>query len=427
MRFASLPTLLWLLLMALPVVAQQPTAPRVTYVLLESSPSGARVYDRNYSSIEPEQSVLGRTPLTLPLDRNVSHTLWLMRDGYQLERVVVSTVASGPAPPTAALLIHLTPTRLDTWLMGHPDAVITFFLLVGCAGLYTKSRFRRLEGQLVDALLSDPSLVGRVIGDYRISAKLGEGGFSTVYRAEHIQFGEIYALKLLKSEASTPLAIERFNREMQLGRDLKHPGLIRVWSFGWFENRPYLVMDLVEGRTLSEEQGSRTQLQLLELFIKVCEAVQALHDCGLIHRDLKPDNIMVLPDSTIRVLDFGAAKHINRAALTVTGTTLGTPLFMSPEHLDAKGVDQRSDIYSAGVILFFLMTGRTPFDGESTMEVLLAHLDQAPPETKVAGLPADLEAVIQRMLAKSPGDRYASMSLVVKDLLPIVDRMRRNE
>lgn len=392
--------------------------PRVTFLRLDSNPSGSSVYDRNYSETNPEQGLLGKTPLTLPLDRNLSHVLWVKRDGYQVDRVVVEAVApEQDAAKSDSVQVTLKPASVHAWLLAHPLLAGLPVGLLGLALLLTHLRMRNLRGELKNARELDTPLCGRLINDYRILKTLGEGGSANVYLAQHDSYGDRYALKLLKTEVTNPVSLERFYREMALGLELRHPNLPRVWSYGTYQGRPYMVMDYVAGRTLAQVQSTLSRPRLLQIFSEVCQALGALHGYGMVHRDVKPDNVMVQPDGSVRLLDFGIAKSIDVQGLTATGTALGTPLYMSPEHLNAKVVDVRSDVYSAGVMLFFLLTGQTPFRGETVMEVLGAHLHEPPPlEELPADTPPELVALLGKMLAKLPESRYSSMDEVVTAL-----------
>ena len=394
------------------------TLPRVTYLRLESTPPGSSVYDRNYSETNPDQGMLGKTPLTLPLDRNLSHVLWVKHDGYQVDRVVVEAVTPDlEAAKSETVNVSLKPASVHAWLLAHPFWAGLPVGVLGLVLLMTHFRVRNLRGELKQAQELDAPICGRLINEYRVLKTLGEGGSAHVYLAEHATYGDRYALKLLKTEVTNPISLERFYREMALGLELRHPNLPRVWSYGTYQGRPYMVMDYVAGRTLALVQSQLTRPRLLEVFSQVCQALGALHGYGMVHRDVKPDNVMVLKDGSVRLLDFGIAKSIDMQGLTATGTALGTPLYMSPEHLNAKIVDVRSDIYSAGVMLFFLLTGQTPFRGETVMEVLGAHLHEPPPlEELPADTPPELVALLAKMLAKLPESRYSSMDEVIAAL-----------
>ena len=392
--------------------------PRVTYLRLESNPPGCSVYDRNYSETNSDQGRLGKTPLTLPLDRNLSHVLWLKRDGYQVDRVVVEAVTPDQeANKSETINVQLKPASVQAWLQAHPVWAGLPVGVLGLVFLLTHLRLRNLRGELKNAHQLDAPMCGRLINEYRVLQILGEGGSANVYLAEHATYGDRYALKLLKTEVTNPVSLERFYREMALGLELRHPNLPRVWSYGSYQGRPYMVMDYVAGQTLAQVQSQLSRPRLLEVFSQVCQALAALHGYGMVHRDVKPDNVMVLKDGSVRLLDFGITKSLDVQGLTATGTALGTPLYMSPEHLNAKVVDVRSDVYSAGVMLFFLLTGQTPFRGETVMEVLGAHLHEAPPlEELPADTPPELVAVLAKMLAKLPESRYSSMDEVITAL-----------
>ena len=168
---------------------------------------------------------------------------------------------------------------------------------------------------------------------------------------------------------------------MAVGRDVQHPNLVRVYGYGQRHQVPYIVMELLNGQTLEErlKQGPLSLGEALRIFIQVGEGVGFAHQHGIIHRDLKPENIMIEPDGLVRIMDFGIARHLNQKKLTMSGAALGTPLYMSPEHVESSKVDARSDIYSLGVILFEMLAGHPPFTGESTIAMISAHLRKPPP------------------------------------------------
>jgi len=263
---------------------------------------------------------------------------------------------------------------------------------------------------------------------YRLDQLIAHGGMGSVYRATHLQLERSVAIKILRAEyLADQKVIERFNREARAAARLKHPNIIAVYDYGLLpaSGGAYLVMELVEGRSLREEMrtsaarhGQMRRERAVALMRQACAGVEAAHQRGIIHRDLKPDNIMIETEpnggEVVKVLDFGIAKLKESEqplqSLTDEGTFIGTPNYISPEQCTSLPVDARSDVYSLGVILYELLTGRVPFSGGGTSTVLLRHLQEppAPPSRFRPDIGRALEQVVLRALAKSPSQRYAS-------------------
>lgn len=275
------------------------------------------------------------------------------------------------------------------------------------------------------------ALIGKVLDKkYKIEKLLGEGGMGVVYQATHIHIESTVAVKVLHKElVSNPQAVERFRREARASGRIHHPHAISVIDFGVAENNiVYIVMEYLEGMTLSKrirQTGRVSPEETVRIMRDVCAAVDAAHRKGIIHRDLKPDNIMlqrVDGQETVKVLDFGIAqlKSLTGASMELTqqGTVIGTPFYMSPEQCVGKELDPRSDIYSLGVILFEMLTGRLPFKAESTMAVIIKHTTEAPPRLRQIepAVPVTLEVVTLRALAKSPAERQASAAALAREL-----------
>jgi hypothetical protein len=276
---------------------------------------------------------------------------------------------------------------------------------------------------------------GRVIGQYRVTDVLGKGGMGVVYAAQHTLLGRPAALKLLLPELSSKQEIvQRFFNEARAATAIRHRGIIEIYDFGWTDDgAAFLVMELLEGETLRarRKRGPMTWSTALAFVRQVAGALGAAHAKGIIHRDLKPDNIFLIPDSEvmggerIKLLDFGIAKlagAVQSGHRTRTGTVLGTPAYMAPEQCRGVAVDARADIYALGCILFWLCAGRPPFIAKLDGDVIAAHINQPPPPmaSLVSGVPRDLEALVQRMLAKQPADRVQS----AEELVRLIDAVR---
>jgi non-specific serine/threonine protein kinase len=284
--------------------------------------------------------------------------------------------------------------------------------------------FRRDASSGTDAArLADGTIVN---GRYRIERMLASGGMGEVYRALDLQLERPVALKLIRSHLlSSPTIAERFRREAVAVARLRHPSIVTVHDYGVSEEAgAYIVMELLEGRSLRHELATRGRLEpraAAAAIYVACRAVEAAHREGIIHRDLKPENIFLETRggvTTVKVVDFGLAKleaalvDESSAPVTNDDVVFGTPLYMSPEQCVGNDADARSDVYSLGCVLFESLTGRTPFSGKPVMSILYKHVNEPPPvpSTLVASIPPELDAAVLRALAKTPTDRFASMS-----------------
>jgi eukaryotic-like serine/threonine-protein kinase len=279
-------------------------------------------------------------------------------------------------------------------------------------------------------------MIGETAGSYRIVSKLSEGGMGAVYRAEHALLGRAAAVKVLLPELSHNRDIVvRFFNEAKAATAARHPGIVEIYDFGFMPSGiAYLVMELLEGETLSrriKRVGRLTEIEACGLVRAITAALAAAHAQGIVHRDLKPDNIFLVPDSEVpsgerpKLLDFGIAKlggtGTPNASMTRTGAVLGTPRYMSPEQCRGAGeVDHRADLYALGCILYELVTGRLPFTSDAPGELIANHmLSPVDPPSQFVSVSSDTEAIIMRLLAKRPGDRFASAAELVAALGPL--------
>ncbi|MCA9803282.1 MAG: serine/threonine protein kinase [Cyanobacteria bacterium HKST-UBA02] len=277
-------------------------------------------------------------------------------------------------------------------------------------------------------------IVGSAIEDrYEILALIGEGGVGTVYRARHLLLDKIVAIKfLLPALAKEKRAIERFKLEAEANCHLTHSSIVAVREYGISQGRPFLVMDYIEGTSLREmlEAGSKlSEKQIIEALLPVLEGLGYAHKQGIIHRDIKPANIMICEDGgakTSKILDFGIAKIVELDAnenrgLTRTGEIFGTPAYMSPEQCYGKRIGVTADIYSIGCVLYELVTGRAPFDGESALEIFMRHVNDPVPAMAKGAASKNFETVISRCLEKDEVLRYQTVEELKNDLVAVVD------
>lgn len=265
-----------------------------------------------------------------------------------------------------------------------------------------------------------------IAGKYRIDAKVGAGGMGAVYRATRLMIGDEVAIKILHAEQSDPKAAERFRREAQAAARLKHPNAVTIHDFGVTDDGlQYLVMDLVEGESLRriiKQQGPLTPSASVEIINQVCAALDEAHRHGIIHRDIKPDNIIVNVSVTglhVKVLDFGIAKLRDDTAsnLTQTGSILGTPHYMSPEQCLGEELDMRSDIYSVGIVLYEMLTGLVPFNSPTSAAVVVQQVTQPPPSLRAlnASLSPAVESVVLHALEKQRAARPQTASELARE------------
>ncbi len=266
------------------------------------------------------------------------------------------------------------------------------------------------------------SLVGSTLAGYMLRAKVGEGGTSTVYRAEHAEHGTV-AIKVLREKLRhDKTAVQRFLREAQFGQRVVHPNIVRTLDFGQAENeRYYLAIDWAAGQLLekyAEQQGPLPAEEVSLIITQLCAAVQAAHDAGIVHRDLKPENVMYDPESKhVMLLDFGIAADTDASPdqrLTRAGFFVGTLMYVAPEALSGELVGHGADQYSLATIAYFLLSGALPYVGKTPRELFSQLLTQPPTALSSAkpGLrfPDNIEQVIMKALAKGPNDRYDSVT-----------------
>ncbi len=251
-----------------------------------------------------------------------------------------------------------------------------------------------------------------IAGRYQVEAQIGQGGMASVYRAEDIQLGRKVAVKVLHAQyAEDQEFVERFRREAKAAAQLQHPGIVSVYDTGSWEGTWYIAMELLEGPTLKERlvgEGRIAPAEAIAITEQILRAVRAAHRDGIIHRDLKPHNVILDEEGRPKVTDFGIARR-GASDMTATGSILGTAHYIAPEQAQGEVITPRTDLYAVGVVLYEMLTGRTPFEGDSAVSIALAHVNNTPrsPRSLVPEVSPALDAVVLRALAKRPSDRFA--------------------
>jgi hypothetical protein len=256
-------------------------------------------------------------------------------------------------------------------------------------------------------------MIGKLIsGRYRLIAPLGEGGMATIWRAVDEQLDREVAVKLLREQYGNDAGFAaRFKQEARAAGSLQHPNIVSVYDYGTdADGAQFIVMQLVEGDDLAAFLRERTRLETddaVRIAIGVASALEAAHRRGLVHRDVKPGNILITDDGDVKVTDFGIARAVAEASMTVTGTTLGSVHYFSPEQARGDEVTGASDVYSLGIVLFEMLTGRRPFEADSAAGVALKRLNEDPPRPEsFVPVPSGLSAIVMRALQREPADRF---------------------
>jgi len=265
-------------------------------------------------------------------------------------------------------------------------------------------------------------MIGKRISHYRILEKLGAGGMGVVYKAEDTKLSRIVAIKFMSAPMlGRDTQKARFLHEARAAASLNHPNICTVYEIDETEDgQPFIVMEFVEGRSLKEMIGAG-QLPMnvaLDIAVQIAQGLDAAHEKGILHRDMKCDNVIVDDGGKPKIMDFGLAKMLGATEVTKEGTTLGTTMYMSPEQVTGDQVDRRTDIWSFGVMLYEMVTGQLPFRGEYDQAVIYSIMneDPAPPTALRSDVPMELERIIMKALKKERGERYQHVDEIIADL-----------
>ncbi|HKM86130.1 MAG TPA: protein kinase, partial [Terriglobales bacterium] len=269
------------------------------------------------------------------------------------------------------------------------------------------------------------------LGKYEIREEIGSGAMGVVYRAEDPLLGRPVAIKTTTAEvARNPDLLKRFYREAQAAAKLAHPNIVTIYEINEDNGVPFIAMEFLEGENLQKIVSDRKEvpiLKKLQIIVDTCKGLEYAHQRGIVHRDIKPGNIVVSSDGQVKIVDFGIAR-VGVSSMTQTGVVLGTVMYMSPEQVQGHTVDARSDVFSLGIVLYELLTYQTPFPGDDVPSILLKIINEPPePITKyIPKCPPQLEQIVERSLAKDREERYQSASDMAFDLLRVVDSLKHN-
>jgi serine/threonine protein kinase, bacterial len=282
----------------------------------------------------------------------------------------------------------------------------------------------------VAAAATDDSLEGTLLdGRYRVATKIATGGTSTVYRGLDTRLDRPVALKVMDSRyAGDQQFLTRFQLEARSVARLKDPGLVAVYDQGLDARHPFLVMELVEGGTLREllsERGPMPPHAVAAVLRPVLGGLAAAHGAGLVHRDVKPENVLISDQGDVKIVDFGLVRAVAAAGITSTSVILGTAAYLSPEQVRDGNASPRSDVYAAGIVAYELLTGQTPFSGDSALSIAYQRLDTdvPAPGTVISGVPEQFDRLVRRATARDPADRYADALDMGAELEAIVDEL----
>ena len=268
---------------------------------------------------------------------------------------------------------------------------------------------------------------------YEIIKSIGEGGMANVYLAEDTILDRKVAIKVLRGDLeNNEKFIRRFQREAKSVSDLSHPNIVEVYDVGEEDGQHYIVMEYIDGRTLKQlinKRGALTVAEVIDIMTQLTDGLSAAHDAYIIHRDIKPQNIMILDDGLIKITDFGIAMTLNATQLTQTNSVMGSVHYLPPEQASGQTATTKSDIYSAGILMYELLMGSVPFKGENAVEIALKQMKERIPSIRKQNplIPQSVENIVLKATAKNPKNRYENIREMHEDLIHALDEERQNE
>ena len=275
---------------------------------------------------------------------------------------------------------------------------------------------------------------GQLIDDrYKIIKTIGEGGMANVYLAYDTILQREVAVKILRGDlAEDEKFVRRFQREANSASSLKHPNIVEVYDVGEDDGKYFIVMEYINGKTLKsliKKRGALTLEEVIDIMLQLTSAVSCAHDSYIIHRDIKPQNVMILEDGRVKITDFGIAMALNNNELTQTNSVMGSVHYLPPEQANGSGSTIKSDIYSLGILMFELLTGRIPFKGDNAVEIAIKQMREPIPSVCSIdpSIPQIVENIILRACAKNPKNRYDNAREMYEDLKTCLDPVRRDE
>lgn len=270
-------------------------------------------------------------------------------------------------------------------------------------------------------------MIGKVLNNrYEIIEKIGEGGMAEVYKAKCRVLNRFVAIKILKNEfIDDETFASKFKREAQAAASLSHPNIVNIYDVGNINNKdgntPYIVMEYIKGKTLKEiiiDKGKLSSKETIFYSLQMSEAIEHAHSNKIVHRDIKPHNIMINDNNRVKVTDFGIARAVTSSTVTIGSDALGSVHYISPEQARGGYTDEKSDIYSMGIVMYEMVTGKLPFNADTAVAVALKHIQEkiVSPREIESSIPKDLESIILKCVSKNQSERYQNMSEVMIDL-----------
>ena len=318
---------------------------------------------------------------------------------------------------------------MEATLMRHDPEMVARVTDPGASGRQHEEVLAEAE-VIVEPEPSSPAdrfAVGSTVASrYRLEGQIGKGGMASVFRAYDLELEEQVALKVFDVQQTSDVLVARFKQELKLSRQLIHPNIIRLYDIGMHQGHRYISMELLTGQSLKDRMAQSIDFRTaIGYLVQACHGLQAAHDAGVVHRDVKPDNFFITNDGVLKVMDFGIAKQHATPGVTVAGSIAGTPMYMSPEQIsNFSTVSHLTDVYALGVCAYELFTGKVPFNHAELVPLLMMHVNNPPepPRARNPGIPIELESVILKALAKDPGRRFQSCREMSEALVAIRDR-----